>query len=276
MHVSELYVYPIKSLRGVALGQAWLDERGIRHDRRWMLIDANGRFISQREAHQLALVDVAIDSDALLVSAPGMTALRVPFGDPATRERCTIWRDVVDAAPVSAAADEWFSRYLGRACRLVHMPDASRRIVDRDYVPTERVVGFADAFPLLLIGQGSLDLLNEKLAEQGERTVSMQRFRPNIVVAGSPPHAEDLWRQIRIGEIDVDVVKPCARCVITTIDVESAQASDEPLRTLAGYRKQGSKVLFGQNAVHARPASQREFGSISLNDAVTVLSRRDQ
>ena len=269
MHVSELYLYPIKSARGIPLERAELDERGFRHDRRWMLVDADGRFISQREAHRLALVDVALAGDALLVSAPGMPALRVACAARGAPERCTIWHDVVAAESVSGVADEWFSTFLSLSCRLLHMPDESHRIVNRAYVKQERLVGFADAYPLLVIGQGSLDLLNQKLNAQGERALPMQRFRPNIVVAESRPHEEDEWRQIRIGEIDVDVVKPCERCVITTVDIDSATAGREPLRTLAGYRKQGSKVLFGQNAVH------RQLGSLSIGDAITVLSRHD-
>ena len=270
MHVSELYLYPIKSARGIPLERAELDERGFRHDRRWMLVDADGRFISQREAHRMALIDVALAGDALLVSAPGMPALRVPCTAQGAPERCTIWRDVVAAHSVSGAADEWFSTFLSLSCRLVYMPAETRRIVDRAYVKQERVVGFADAFPLLLIGQASLDLLNHKLVAQGERAVPMRRFRPNIVIAKSRAHEEDEWRQIRIGEIGVDVVKPCARCVITTVDIDSAEAGREPLRTLAGYRKQGSKVMFGQNAVH------RQLGSISIGAAITVLDRQDQ
>jgi uncharacterized protein YcbX len=270
MHVSELYLYPIKSARGIALERAELDERGFRHDRRWMLVDADGRFISQRVAHRMALIDVALADGALLVSAPGMAALRVPCTAQGAPERCTIWRDVVAAHPVSGAVDEWFSTFLSLSCRLMYMPDETRRIVDRAYVQQERVVGFADAFPLLLIGQASLDLLNHKLVAQGENAVPMRRFRPNIVIAEARAHEEDEWRQIRIGEIGVDVVKSCARCVITTVDIDSAEAGREPLRTLAGYRKQGSKVMFGQNAVH------RQLGSVSIGDAITVLSRRDQ
>lgn len=270
MHVSELYLYPIKSTRGIPLQCAQLDERGFQYDRRWMVVDADGVFISQREAHRLALIDVALAGAALVIAAPGMQPLQVPLTADGPALRSTIWRDVVDAIPVARAADEWFSAFLERSVRLVFMPNVSRRIVDRSYVKQERVVGFADAFPLLLIGQGSLDALNVKLTERGEPAVPMQRFRPNIVVAQTRPHEEDDWRHVRIGEVDVDVVKPCARCVITTIDVGTAAAGHEPLRTLAGYRKQGSKVMFGQNAVHRQP------GVISVGDAVTVVSRRDQ
>ena len=270
MHVSELCVYPIKSARGITLETARLDERGIQYDRRWMLVDEDGVFISQREAHKLALIDVALTRDDLLVSAPGMATLHVPLAAQGPPVRSTIWRDVVAAIPVGSEADDWFSTFLQRSSRLVFMPAATRRVVDPAYVPQERVVGFADAFPLLIIGQGSLDGLNEKLVARGERALPMRRFRPNIVVVDTQPHEEDEWRQIRVGAVAVDVVKPCARCVITTVDVATGHAGREPLRTLASYRKRGSQVWFGQNAVH------REAGTISVGDAVTVVTRRDQ
>ena len=264
MHVSDLYVYPIKSTRGIPLQSAQLDERGFQYDRRWMLVDADSVFISQREAHRMALIDVAIGDDALLVNAPDMPALRIPLSTSGAPIRSRIWKDVVDAIPVAREADDWFSTVLSMQCRLVHMPNTTQRIVDRAYVPQERIVGFADAFPLLIIGDGSLQHLNSKLVERGETAVPMKRFRPNIVVAGVAPHAEDSWKVVRIGDLAVDVVKPCARCVITTVDVASGEASKEPLRTLSTYRKVGSKVLFGQNAVH------RQIGAIRVGDLVTV------
>ena len=269
MHVSELYLYPIKSMRGIPLGHAQLDERGFHHDRRWMLVDAAGVFISQREEHRMALIDVALNAHVLQVSAPGMDTLRIPIQTDGQLIRCRVWRDVVDAVPVSAEADTWFSDFLGSTCRLVHMPDESRRIVDRAWVKNERIVGFADAFPLLIIGQGSLDELNLRLQQRGEPAVPMQRFRPNIVVAETRPFEEDRWQHIRIGEVNVDVVKPCARCAIPTVDIETAEAGKEPLRTLSTYRKEASKVYFGQNAVH------RQLGTIAVGDAVTVISRKD-
>jgi uncharacterized protein YcbX len=268
MHVSELYFYPIKSARGIPVPHAQLDERGFQHDRRWMLVDADNVFISQREAHRMALIDVALANDALVVTAPGLEPLHVPLVADGPTVPCTVWRDTVNAIPVSQAADDWFSGFLGTACRLVYMPETSRRIVDRIYVAEERVVGFADAFPLLIIGQGSLDALNDKLKTRREAAVSMKRFRPNIVIAGTRPHVEDEWAQIRIGDVDVDVVKPCARCAITTVDIETGTAGHEPLRTLSSYRKRNSKVYFGQNAVH------RQLGRIAIDDAISVLSWR--
>lgn len=270
MHVSELYLYPIKSARGIALPRAELDERGLRHDRRWMLVNPDGVFISQREAHRMALIDVALLADGLLISAPAMASLRIPLVAEGTTMPARIWRDVVAAVPVDRAADEWFSTFLDRSCRLVFMPPATQRVVDRTYVAEARMVGFADAFPLLIIGQGSLDLLNERLHARGEQPVPMRRFRPNLVIAGTRAHEEDEWLHVRAGAVDVDVVKPCARCVITTVDVETAEAGAEPLRTLSTYRKQGSKVLFGQNAAH------RHSGAIAVGDAVTVIRQRTQ
>ena len=265
MFVSELYFYPIKSMRGIRVDRVTLDERGVRNDRRWMLVDEDDVFVSQRETPRMALIDVVLRDDALLVDAPGMQPLRVPLEAGGPSARCTIWGDVVDALRVSPAVDQWFGELLGRRCSLVYMPDATRRIVDPVRVKQERIVGFADAYPLLLIGQASLDALNQRLVAAGESPVPMHRFRPNIVVAQGKPHAEDDWRRVRVGSIDVDIVKPCARCAITTVDVVTGKAGKEPLRTLATYRKQGSKVLFGQNAVH------RRAGSIAVGDAVTVV-----
>ena len=244
---------------------AQLVERGFEHDRRWMLVDDDGVFISQREAHKMALIEVAIGSYGLVIRAPEMEDLEVPWYSGGVRMRCRIWNDEVDAVLVSREAREWFSTFLGRSCSLVFMPDASQRIVDRNYVPDERIVGFADAFPLLLIGQGSLDHLNTKLVERGEQPVPMRRFRPNIVIADTQPHAEDSWSRIRVGDVEVDVVKPCARCVITTIDISTGAARKEPLRTLATYRRKNGKVYFGQNGVH------RSNGVVRIGDKVSEV-----
>ena len=268
MHVSELYVYPIKSLRGIPLQSAQLEPRGIQHDRRWMLVDDDGVFISQREAHRMALIDIAITPAGLDVSAPSHGSLTIPFVPEGGELNTRIWNDSVEAVLASRAANQWFSEFLDMSCRLVYMPESSERIVDPTYVDEKRIVGFADAFPLLIIGTGSLEDLNKRLTRRGEEAVPMQRFRPNIVVAGTRAHDEDGWEQIRIGELDIDVVKPCGRCAITTIDITTGQAGVEPLRTLSTYRKRGSKVMFGQNAVN------RRAGEIRVADQVSVLTWR--
>jgi uncharacterized protein len=268
MRVSELYVYPIKSARGIPLQHARLDERGFQHDRGWMLIDDDDLFISQRKLPRMALIEIAMTDAGMAVSAAGAGGVTIPLRSEGELMRCRVWKDTVDAIAVGRSADEWFSTFLETSCRLVYMPPVARRVVDPAYVPEERLVGFADAFPLLIIGQGSLDQLNEKLTKRGEAAITVRRFRPNIVVAGSRPHEEDEWEQIRIGAVDVDVVKPCARCVITTVDIATGEPGAEPLRTLSTYRKRGSKVMFGQNAVH------KQLSEIAVGDAVTVTAIR--
>lgn len=258
MHVSELWIYPIKSCRGIGVDALELDDRGPRHDRRWMLVDEDNQFITARTEHRLVLVDVAIRGDDVLVSAPGMSELLIAPPD-GPREACTVWRDTIPLVEAGARAHEWFTDFLGKSCRLMHMPAATHRIVDRDYVPEERYVTLADAFPMMLIGQGSLDLLNEKLAEP----IPMKRFRPNIVVADTEPHVEDTWTAVRIGEVDCVVPKLCARCAVPTIDTATGIASKEPTRTLSTYRKRGGKVVFGVNVLH------QAFGRILLDDEVS-------
>lgn len=260
--LSGLYVYPIKSCGGIALDVADLDERGIRHDRRWMLVDEDGKFVSQRTFPRLALARVRIQKDALLVDAPGAPTLEVPF-DSGERGIFTarVWDDAVEVAPVGEEASRWFSRLLGGSCRLVYLPDESIRPVDPEYGLAADHVGLADGFPLLLISEASLEDLNSRM----EHPLPMDRFRPNLVVSGRDAFEEDGWRRIRVSGVDLRVVKPCARCKIPTIDQTTATASKEPLRTLAGYRKFGSKVLFGQNLIHDAT------GTVRVGDAVEVV-----
>ena len=247
MYLSGLYVYPIKSTGGIPL-EAWdVDGRGLRYDRRWMLVDEDGWFISQRELPRMALILVRIEPDRLVVNAPQMPALELPLG-PTTGKTvpARIWDDVVEASPVGEDADRWFGEFLDVRCRLVFLPDESVRPVDPDYGETGDQVGLADGFPFLLISEASLADLNARL----EHPLPMNRFRPNLVVAGCEAFAEDGWRVVRIGPITFRVVKPCSRCAITTVDQESAATGKEPLRTLARFRRVGTKVLFGQNLIH--------------------------
>lgn len=266
MYVSELWIYPIKSCRGIAVESLQLEDRGPRNDRRWMLVDNDGVFISQRTVPRLALVDVALAGDDVLVSTPGTSPLRLSVPRQSPEEPCTIWDDTVPLRYTDEAANEWFSSLLQIDCRLMYMPVSTQRVVDPTYSPERRLVSLADAFPLLLIGQASLDLLNEKLIAKGEDAVPMKRFRPNVVVAGATPHAEDEWQRIDIGGSMYDVVKPCARCSTTTVDTTTGIPGKEPLRTLAEYRKRGSKVMFGQNVIHATQSVVR------VNDVVSVVA----
>ena len=247
MYLSGLYAYPIKSMGGITL-EAWdVDGRGLRYDRRWMLVDEDGWFISQRELPRMALISVRIEPDRLVVNALQMPALELPLG-PTTGKTvpARIWDDVVEASPVGEDADRWFGEFLDVRCRLVFLPEESVRPVDPDYGETGDQVGLADGFPFLLISEASLADLNARL----EHPLPMNRFRPNLVVAGCEAFAEDGWRVVRIGPITFRVVKPCSRCAITTVDQESAATGKEPLRTLARFRRAGTKVLFGQNLIH--------------------------
>jgi uncharacterized protein YcbX len=262
--VSGLYVYPVKSCRGIALEQAEVAARGFTFDRLWMVADADGHFLSQRTLPRLARVDVRAAGDALVISASGMPELRVLLDAATSATRTvTIWQDTCLAESAGARAARWFSEFLGTGCELVRMPPTTRRPVDPGYAGSGDQVGFADGFPFLLLSQASLDELNRRL----ETPVPIARFRPNIVVTGCQPHAEDGWSRITVAGIGFRVVKPCARCVVTTTDQCTGERSTEPLRTLASYRKVAGELLFGQNLIHDGR------GSIHVGDICEVRER---
>ncbi|MGB3681347.1 MAG: MOSC N-terminal beta barrel domain-containing protein [Rubrobacteraceae bacterium] len=259
--LSGLYVYPIKSAGGIALREARLDSRGIEYDRRWMLVDESRKFMSQRRHPRLALVSTRLTEEHLIVEAPEMPRLRLPLkpeDKPGLDAR--VWTDVVRAVPVEDAADEWFSSFLGARCTLVYMPDDEVRQVDLEYAEPGDRVGFADGFPFLMISQASLEDLGGRL----ERAVPVERFRPNLVVEGSDAFAEDGWRALRVGETEFRVVKPCSRCSIVMTDQSSGDRDKEVLATLAGYRRFGKKIFFGQNLAHDSP------GTLRVGDPVEV------
>ncbi len=261
--VSELYIYPIKSLSGIKLTRAEVTDRGFKHDRRWMLIDENNRFISQREVAKMALLKVDIEDNGLKVTYND-TSTKIPFKTE-NKEliNVSVWDDQCRAVLVDEKADQWFSAALGMNCRLVHMPDDSIRTTDPKYAPDGSVTSFADAYPFLLIGQASLEDLNSRL----DSPIPMDRFRPNIVIADTQPYQEDTMDELAINGINFSGVKLCARCNIPTIDQQTAIASKEPSKTMAGYRLKNKKIYFGQNLVHSGT------GFISVGDEVTVLSQ---
>lgn len=260
--------YPIKGVKPQHLEAAKVEQRGLAHDRRWLLVDADGRFISQREHAGLALVDVEVTPTGLRVQAPGTKPLSVqqPFHE-TRRLTVQIWNDAVEAVLADEPVHRWFSEVVGFECHLVYMDEKAVRPVDATYAvrPTDEV-NFADGYPVLLTTEASLADLNARLATP----VPMNRFRPNLVVAGCEAFEEDTWRQIRIGEVLFHVVKPCARCVVTTIDQASGSAGKEPLRTLATFRKQGNKVYFGQNLIPDAP------GTLRVGDQVEIVARGEK
>jgi uncharacterized protein YcbX len=249
-----LTVYPIKSCRGIPVSESEIDAFGLRYDRRWMVVDELGEFLSQRSHPRLALVVPTIQDGALRLDAPGMPTLDLPLDpSPTVALSVTVWDDTCGATWLGEKPARWFSEFLGCSCSLVHMGGATVRPADPAFAPGGTRVSFADGFPFLLISEESLADLNRRLAQP----LPMNRFRPNLVVAGAQPYDEDRWERIEIGGIGLRIVKPCARCLVTTTDQTTAERGREPLRTLATYRKIDGKVMFGQNAVHEGPGRLR-------------------
>jgi len=247
LHLSRLHVYPIKSAGGLTPDEWEVDAFGLRHDRRWMVVDATGRMLSQRTHPELALVRPALAGETLRVDAPGMPALELPLRPSGSvRVTVAVWDDVCRAIWTGERAARWFSDILGADGSLVYMPDDSVRPADPQYAPEGSRVSFADAFPFLLLSEESLADLNRRM----DLPVPMNRFRPNLVITGGRPYQEDAMMEFRIGALAFRVVKPCDRCVVTTTDQATAERGPEPLRTLARYRRRDGKVFFGQNAVH--------------------------
>lgn len=268
MHISEINIYPIKSLKGIALQEAVVEDRGLRFDRRWMLVDRDGMFFTQRDFPVMATIVTAVGDSGLRVSKGGHD-LRIPLepdnGEPLT---VTVWDSRVSALAYSGEVSDWFSEAIGTDCKLVLMPADSRREVDAEYAVQrgDDIVSFADGYPFLLIGEGSLADLNSRM----EMPLPMNRFRPNLVAAGSDPFAEDTWKKIRIGETTFHVVKPCDRCVTTTVDqARGEKDGKEPLKTLAAFRKQDGKVMFGQNLI-----AEKAGDIIRVGAEIEVLERK--
>ncbi|WPR74203.1 MOSC domain-containing protein [Algoriphagus sp. NG3] len=247
LSIHSLYVYPIKSLAGVSLSQAKVEEQGFELDRRWMLVDEEGRFLSQRTLPGMATIKVEIGDHSLdvFVSSRPEDRIRVPLHAVGEEISVKVWDDEMLARLVDPQIDAWFSQKLGVKARLVHMSSPKARKVDPRYAVNEESVSFADGMPYLIIGEESLNDLNSRL----EFPVSMDRFRPNIVFSGGTPFQEDSFQRIKIGEIDFQLVKPCARCVMITVDQQSGSKGKEPLKTLATYRTKNKKIYFGQNMV---------------------------
>jgi uncharacterized protein len=250
MVLSQIWIYPVKGLAGISVESAEVQLRGLAYDRRWMLTDETGVFLSQRELPMLALLGTAIEPPFLTVFSRKNPEQRIqiPLTAPAAgspTRRVEVWGDPVDAHSCGAAIDEWFSQITGHFVHLVYMSDEGRRPVDQRFAPPGQLVSFADGFPLLLIGQASLDDLNSRLAEP----LPMNRFRPNLVFTGAEPYAEDNLRDFFIGDVPLRGVKPCARCIVTTTNQDTGERGAEPLKTLAQYRLQGNKILFGQNVI---------------------------
>ncbi len=246
--LTELWIYPVKSLGGVRVPSARVNPKGLEHDRRWMLVDEKGQFLTQRAVPTMALLNVATEPDKLIVTdSRSLAVIHIPLHQTPTgcEEEVVVWNDRVLAHEVSPETSAWFSERLEKPCRLVWFPEQNIRTADPTYAGDGQNVSLADGFPFLIIGEESLNDLNRRLAEP----VPMNRFRPNFIFQGGAPFAEDQWHEFTIGVSRFRSVKPCGRCVMTTVDQRTALRGDEPLRTLSTYRKQNGSVLFGQNLV---------------------------
>lgn len=260
LKLSEIWIYPVKSLGGIQLSSAKVREKGLEHDRRFMLIEESGLFMTQRVYPKMALFKTAIAGNQLIVTH-GPHTLSVPLApqDLQAPRPVQIWDDLVMANEVAPAYSAWFSEHLGIKCRLVFFPEENPRAVDPTYKVNNEHVGLADAYPFLIIGQASLNDLNTRL----QTPLPMNRFRPNLVFTGGQPYEEDSWRNFTIGTNRFVGVKPCARCVLTTVNQDTAEKGKEPLKTLATYRSVNNKILFGQNVVAL------DHQTITLGDIVT-------
>lgn len=262
--VSELWIYPIKSCKGIQLVENKIVVTGFQYDRRFMVVDEENNFLTQRQHHKMALITCKIVGEDLQISATDYPTIRLPLNPlRGTNLQARVWSDTCESIEIGERYNEWFSSFLGLKCKLVYMPETSNRIVDPNYNTTNAITSFSDGFPFLLISQASLDDLNSKLEDK----ISMTRFRPNIVVVGTEPFEEDNWQEIKIDEIVFQVVKPCSRCVITTIDQTTGISGKEPLKTLSKYRSVGNKIMFGQNLIHLQ-----KKGSIKVGAQLQILS----
>ena len=264
--ISELLIYPVKSLGGINMESCLVTERGFEHDRRWMLVDAKNRFVTQREFPELVFFRTAIEENKLRITDKrDDCSINIPLfpvdGDMITVD---IWDDRCQAVTMDRLISEWFSARLSQQVKMVYMPDQSRRFVDPDYALNGELTSFSDGYPVLIIGKASLEDLNSRL----EVPVGMDRFRPNIVFNGKFPFEEDGFKDIAAGDVKFKSVKPCARCILTTTDQETGSRSPEPLKTLSAYRKLNNKIYFGQNLL------VMTTGRIQVGDILTILSHQ--
>lgn len=273
MHLAGLYVYPVKALAGCAAARAAVDALGLADDRRFLIVDREGRFLTQRTVPRLARVGTALDAATLTLRSPEGESIRVPRASEARAPRLTVsvWKSTgLTAEDCGDAVADWLGTYAGVACRLVRVgPDFHRPVLKAAAAPGDRV-HFGDAVPFLLLGEASLHDLNDRLVAGGAEPVPLDRFRANLVIAGSAPLAEDGWRRLRIGGIEFRSAGPCARCVVTTTDQATGERGPEPLRTLATYRRDPddpTDVTFGLNLIH-----ETLTGELRVGDDVEVLA----
>lgn len=258
--LSQLTIYPVKSCAGINLQSSDTSPFGLQYDRRWMLVDNKGVMLTQRQHPRMCLIQPTLDKGQLSLNAPGMKPLPVHHGTDLLT--VTVWEDQCNALDCGEQAAAWLSEFMGLPTRLVYFPEDEIRQVDLNYAQPGDITAFSDGFPYLLISQASLDALNSRL----QTPIEMRRFRPNLVVDGCEAFAEDQWQTLRIGDVQFHRVKPCSRCVIPSIDPHTAEKNPEVVRTLAGFRKTGNRVLFGQNLTASGQGKLHTGMAVSLVD----------
>lgn len=265
--VSEIHIYPVKSCQGIALSSAWLDDRGLRFDREWMIVDDHNHFMTQRNNPTMALIETALSDTGLRLTLPNRNFIDIPLTLPPIHQRIVeIWGEQCQAIDQGEAASQFLSQFLEKPCRLVRMAATWVRTVDQNFAPPGAQTGFSDGYPLLGLSEASLADFNARLP----KPVSMNRFRPNLVFSGSAAYAEDRWHTVRVGEMIFRGVKRCSRCRITTVEQSTGEFTGNlVLDTLAQYRKIDRGLIFGQNLVHAGS------GQVHLGAPVQVIVESD-
>lgn len=260
--LSEIYIYPVKSLAGINVLSWPINEKGLLHDRKWMLIDSNNHFLSQRHLPRMVLIKTEITDKELILSTKTSGNISLPlYPEDGDEINTTIWKDQCLAKTTSKIANQWLSDFLEIECKLVYQPENTVRSVDPHFAFTTDKVNFSDGFPFLIISQASMDALNQVLPSQ----IPIRRFRPNLVISNCNSYAEDSWREISINSITFRLPKPCSRCLVPTIDMNTAQTNKEPLSTLNHLRKWNKQVFFGQNALH------NDTGELSVGNNVRII-----
>lgn len=265
--LSEINIYPVKSLGGISLNESKVEKRGLQHDRRWMLVGASDNmFITQREFNELCLLRLSFDNNGFKIKYDkNSSSINIPFGIE-TGEKCdvVIWRDTVEAIHYSYEIDKWFSEIINYDCKLVYMPDTTQREANKDFAIADDIVSFADGYPILILGQSALDKYNNLSGNN----FKMNRFRPNLVFTGGEANIEDTWKKFKLNGIDFYPVKPCLRCNITTIEQETGVIGKEPLKTLATYRAVGNNVKFGMNVI---PGALTNESNLKIGSELNIL-----
>lgn len=262
MKIKEIIIYPVKGLSGVSLFQCKVSQNGLENDRIYMLSDPNGALISQRTTSQLSLMKVSRKDNAWQISYKDHRLDIVDNSMSENKMEVDVWGSRFYCNEVDPLCSDWFSEQLDMECKLMVMPSSDTRVKKFDIAPFETTVSFADGYPILLIGEASVSLLNNKLAQP----IRANRFRANLIIESDEPHVEDTWKDIRIGDqVILRNIKPCVRCQVITIDQDTGRQGKEPMKTLSTYRKSDNKICFGSNAIVV------EHGKISIGDNIVPL-----